>query len=64
MSVSDFFMKLYIHESGGNKQERTVNVFASSGTGSLGMTQSTRSAYNNSHIKTQYNPFVPEQAIP
>jgi hypothetical protein len=64
MSVSDFFMKLYIHESGGNRRERTVNIFASSGTWSLGLTQSTRFAYNNTHIDTQYNPFVPEQAIP
>lgn len=64
MSVSDFFMKLYIHESRGDRKKRTVNVFSSSGSWSLGITQSTRFAYNNTHIGTQYNPFVPEQAIP
>lgn len=62
LTSSEFFIKLFIHESGGNWVTGTAKIFAASGSGSLGISQSTKWAYDNK--ENRYNPFDPEQAIP
>jgi hypothetical protein len=64
LTIEEFFMKLYIKESSGNKKSRDINLFAASGTWSLWLSQSTGFAYLNSKKGNLYNPFNPDEAIP
>lgn len=62
LTVHEFFTKLFIHESWWNKEKRSAKIFAASGTGALGLSQSTKWAFDTK--ENRFNPLDPNQAIP
>lgn len=64
MTPEDLFTKVFIHESGGDKETRTIKVFAASWTGSLGPCQAVSGTYCNNILPEKFNPFDVNEAIP
>lgn len=64
LTPEEFFAKLFIHESGGDAKDRTIKLFAASGTWSLWGCQTISRTFCNDILPEHFNPFDPKQAIP